>query len=46
VRDATFWEQAGNRAKALNYAQRLAELEPENPEVRRMLEDLNGHQHG
>jgi tetratricopeptide (TPR) repeat protein len=42
----TFLEQAGDRAKALTYAQRLDELEPGNPEVRRILKELNEHQHG
>jgi tetratricopeptide (TPR) repeat protein len=42
----TFLEQAGDPAKALIYAQRLDELEPNNPQVRRMLEELNEHQHG
>jgi hypothetical protein len=42
----SFFEQAGDPAKALTYAQRLDELEPGNPEVRRMLKELNEHQHG
>jgi tetratricopeptide (TPR) repeat protein len=41
-----FLEQAGDPAKALTYAQRLDELEPENPQVRRMLKELNDRQHG
>jgi predicted CXXCH cytochrome family protein len=39
----TFLEQAGDRVAALDYAQRLKRLEPENPEVRRMVEDLSEH---
>jgi len=42
----SFLEQAGDPAKALTYAQRLDELEPGNPEVRRMLKELNEHLHG
>jgi len=42
----TFLEQAGDHAKALSYAQRLGELEPENPEVRQMLKELREHLHG
>jgi Flp pilus assembly protein TadD len=42
----SFFEQAGDPAKALTYAQRLDELEPGNPEVRRMLKELNEHLHG
>jgi DNA-binding SARP family transcriptional activator len=42
----TFSEQADDRAKALTYAQRLDELEPENQEIRRVLKDLDEHQHG
>ena len=41
-----FLEQSGDPAKALTYARRLDELEPENPQVRRMLKELNEHQHG
>ena len=41
----SFLEQAGDRAKALTYAQRLYQLEPDNPEVRRMLKELNDHPH-
>ena len=42
----SFLEQSGDPAKALTYAQRLDELEPGNPEVRRMLKELNEHLHG
>lgn len=42
----TFSEQAGDRAKALIYAQRLGELEPDNPQVREMLKELSDHGHG
>jgi tetratricopeptide (TPR) repeat protein/ssDNA-binding Zn-finger/Zn-ribbon topoisomerase 1 len=41
-----FLEQSGEPAKALSYAQRLDELEPGNPQVRKMLKELNDHQHG
>lgn len=41
-----FLEQTGDRAKALTYARRLSELEPENPVVRRMLRELAQHQPG
>jgi len=41
-----FLEQSGDPAKALTYAQRLDELEPENPEIRRMLKELNEHLQG
>ncbi len=41
-----FLEQSGDPAKALIYAQRLDELEPENPQVRQMLKELNDHLHG
>jgi tetratricopeptide (TPR) repeat protein/cytochrome c1 len=37
----TFLEQSGDPGKALTYAKRLDELEPGNPEVHRMLEELN-----
>lgn len=43
---ANFLEQSGDPAKALIYAQRLDELEPGDPEVRRMLKELNEHFHG
>ena len=42
----TFLEQAGDPAKALIYPRRLEDLEPGSPEVRRMLIELNEHQHG
>lgn len=42
---ADFSEHAGEPAKALTYARRLDELEPENPEVRRLLQELSQHQH-
>jgi predicted CXXCH cytochrome family protein len=41
-----FLQQSGDPAKALSYAQRLDEIEPGNPEVRRMLKELNEHLHG
>ena len=41
-----FLEQSGDPAKALTYAQRLDELEPGDPEVRRMLKELSEHLHG
>ena len=41
-----FLEQSGDPAKALIYAQRLDELEPENPQVRQMLKELSSRQHG
>ncbi len=41
-----FLEQSGDPARALIYAQRLDELEPGDPEVRRMLKELNEHLHG
>ena len=40
-----FLEQSGDPAKALTYAQRLGELEPDNPQVRQMLKELNEHRH-
>ena len=40
-----FSERAGDPAKALTYARRLGELEPENPEVRHTLKDLSQYQH-
>lgn len=40
-----FLEYAGSPVKALAYARRLGELEPENPEVRRMLTELRQQQH-
>ena len=39
-------QQLGDRAKALIYAQRLDELEPENPQVRQMLKELRERPHG
>jgi len=41
----SFLEQSGDPAKALTYAQRLGELEPDNPQVRQMLKELNEHRH-
>ena len=41
-----FLQQAGHSAKALTYARRLDELEPENPQVQQMLKDLQEHPHG
>ena len=37
----SFCDQTGKSLEALNYAQRLYELEPENPQVRQMLKALN-----
>ncbi len=42
----TFLEQSDDPAKALIYARRLDELDPENPVVRRMLRELTQHQPG
>lgn len=39
----TFSGQVGDRAKALTYAERWGALEPDNPQVRQMLKQLNGH---
>jgi hypothetical protein len=41
-----FLEQAGDSAKALSYAQRLSELDPDNPEVRQMLKQPNVFRNG
>ena len=41
-----FLEQSGDLAKALTYANRLDELEPNNPEIREMLKQLREHPHG
>jgi tetratricopeptide (TPR) repeat protein len=41
----SFVEQSGDSAKAVTYAQQLDELEPNNPQVRQMLKQLNEHQH-
>ena len=41
-----FLEQSGDPADALTYAERLEKLEPGNPEIRRMLKELNEHLHG
>jgi tetratricopeptide (TPR) repeat protein len=37
---ALFLRDAGNRADALRYAQRLAELEPDNPQVARVVREI------
>ena len=42
----SFLEQSDDRAKALTYAERLEQLEPDNPQVREMLKELQGHLHG
>ena len=39
----TFLEQSGDPAKALTYANRLDELEPNNPQVQQMLKELREH---
>ena len=41
-----FLEQSGDLSKALTYANRLEELEPNNPEIREMLKQLREHSHG
>ncbi len=41
----SFCDQAGKSLEALNYAQRLYELDPEDPQVRQMLKTLNGQIH-
>jgi len=43
---ANFLELSGDPAGALTYANRLEELEPENPQVQQMLKELREHQHG
>ncbi len=40
---ANFLEQSGDPAKALTYANRLNELEPNNPQVQLMLKELREH---
>ena len=40
---ANFLEQSGEPAKALTYASRLNELEPNNPQVQQMLKELREH---
>lgn len=40
-----FLQQSGSPAQALTYAQRLSELEPDNPQVLQMLKELREHQH-
>jgi predicted CXXCH cytochrome family protein len=42
----SFLEQAGDRAKALIYAERLEQLEPDNAQVQEMLKELQGNLHG
>jgi predicted CXXCH cytochrome family protein len=42
----SYLEQAGNPGQALSYAQRLNELEPDNPEVRQMLKQLTARRNG
>jgi tetratricopeptide (TPR) repeat protein len=39
---ALFERDAGNRARALGHAQRLAQLEPESPEVQQLVRELGG----
>jgi predicted Zn-dependent protease len=41
----SFCDQAGKSLEVLNYAQRLYELDPEDPQVRQMLRTLNGQSH-
>jgi predicted CXXCH cytochrome family protein len=41
-----FLEQSGDIAKALTYANRLDELEPNDPEIREVLKKLHEHSHG
>ena len=40
---ANFLEQSGDPAKAVTYASRLNELEPNNPQVQQMLKELREH---
>jgi tetratricopeptide (TPR) repeat protein len=40
---ANFLEQSGDVAKALTYANRLSELDPNNPQVQQMLKELRDH---
>jgi tetratricopeptide (TPR) repeat protein/ssDNA-binding Zn-finger/Zn-ribbon topoisomerase 1 len=42
----SFLQQAGDNDKALTYAERLEELEPDNPQVQQMLKELREHPHG
>ncbi|MBK9244505.1 MAG: tetratricopeptide repeat protein [Burkholderiales bacterium] len=39
---ALFERDAGSRARALGHAQRLAELEPESPQVKQLVRELGG----
>jgi tetratricopeptide (TPR) repeat protein len=41
----SFCDRAGKSVEALNYAQRLYELDPDDPQVRQMLKALNGQIH-
>jgi hypothetical protein len=43
---AGFMEQSGEFPDGLTYANRLNELEPENPQVQQMLKELHEHAHG
>jgi hypothetical protein len=40
---ANFLEQSGDPAKAVTYASRLNELEPNDPQVQQMLKELREH---
>ena len=42
---ASFCDQGGKSLEALKYAQRLYELDPEDPQARQMLKTLNGQIH-
>jgi tetratricopeptide (TPR) repeat protein len=42
----SFLQQAGDNDKALTYAERLDELEPDNPQVQQMMKELREHPHG
>ncbi len=42
----SFLEHSGDPAKALTYAKRLDDLEPGNPQVREMMNELREHLHG
>ena len=41
----SFCEQAGKSVAALNYAQRLYELDPDDPQVRQLLKTMNLQAH-
>jgi hypothetical protein len=41
----SFCDRAGKSLEALNYAQRLYELDPEDPQVRQLLKTLDSELH-